>query len=246
MGKLQPQPWSRPQDPPETQTQTQTRTKAPLLIPSPVPSPASVNRSHSGAKTLAHRFESRREAQLVPDDDVKRNTFPLHNKSLRPGLPPVRHTDSFPPGVSSAPNKAFTAPSSFRPPPPPQVFSSNQDLDSVWYVGSVTRREAEASLRRLGKDGSFLVRDSTRQSSLQPFTLMVLFQHKVYNIQIQVQDHKYLLGTGLKVQESFPSVRGIVDYFSQFPLLLIDAKNRDSDRHQCLLSDPAGPYMDRL
>lgn len=117
----------------------------------------------------------------------------------------------------------------------------------MWYVGRVTRSDAEATLRRLGKDGAFLVRDSTRQSSVQPYTLMVLFQHKVYNIQIQIQDHKYLLGTGLKVQESFPSVRGIVDYFSQSPLLLIDAKNRGSDRqNQCLLSDPAGSYMERL
>lgn len=134
---------------------------------------------------------------------------------------------------------------SFR--PPPQGVSSNQDLDSLWYVGKVTRTEAEATLRQLGKDGSYLVRDSTRQSQVQPYTLMVLFQQKVYNIQIQIQDHKYLLGTGLKVQESFPTVRGIVEHFSKSPLLLIDAKNRGSDRqNQCQLLNPAGPYMDRV
>lgn len=236
-----PPSWSRSQpDPPDTRSK-------PLLPPTPT----SVSRSNSGARPPPHRFESRREPQPVPDEPVKRNTFPLHNKSAGPGLPPIRHTDSLPPGVPSLPHKPSSGPPqvaerpSFRTPAP--AVSSNQDLDPVWYVGTVTRREAEATLRRLGKDGSYLVRDSTRQSSVQPYTLMVLFQHKVYNIQIQIQEQKYLLGTGLKVQESFVTVREIVEHFSQSPLLLIDAKNRSSDRqNQCVLSEPAGPYMERV
>ncbi len=51
------------------------------------------------------------------------------------------------------------------------------------------------------EDGAYLVRDSTRQLANQPFTLMVFYQDKVYNIQIRQQNQQFLLGTGLKVQE---------------------------------------------
>lgn len=45
------------------------------------------------------------------------------------------------------------------------------------------------------------MRDSTRQQTNQPFTLMVYYQDKVYNIQIRQQNQQFVLGTGLKVQE---------------------------------------------
>ena len=51
------------------------------------------------------------------------------------------------------------------------------------------------------EDGAYLVRDSTRQQPNQPFTLMVFYQDKVYNIQIRQQNQQFQLGTGLKVQE---------------------------------------------
>lgn len=51
------------------------------------------------------------------------------------------------------------------------------------------------------QDGAYLVRDSTRQLANQPFTLMVLYQGKVFNIQIRQQHQQFLLGTGLKAQE---------------------------------------------
>lgn len=113
-------------------------------------------------------------------------------------------------------------------------------------MGKVTRGQAEGCLKQVRKDGAYLVRDSTRQLANQPFTLMVYYQDKVYNIQIRQQNQKFLLGTGLKVQESFPSVSDIIGHYSQSPLLLIDAKNRtSSQQNQCLLSDPAGYYMTR-
>ena len=51
------------------------------------------------------------------------------------------------------------------------------------------------------EDGAYLVRDSTRQMDNQPFTLMVFYQDKVYNIQIRQHNQNFQLGTGLKVQE---------------------------------------------
>ncbi|XP_071362344.1 lymphocyte cytosolic protein 2a [Trachinotus anak] len=204
--------------------------------------------SNSSARLPPSRYDARREQ---PHDEApKHNTFPLHGKNLppRPGLPgpPSRHGDSLPPKVHSAMDDhrgslVGSNRPSLRPPP---SMSNTQGLDPRWYVGKVTRGQAEGCLKRVRKDGAYLVRDSTRQLANQPFTLMVFYQDKVYNIQIRQQHQQFLLGTGLKVQESFPSVSEIIGHYSQSPLLLIDAKNRGSgQQNQCLLSDPAGYCM---
>ncbi|TWW75238.1 Lymphocyte cytosolic protein 2 [Takifugu flavidus] len=126
----------------------------------------------------------------------------------------------------------------------PTSTANTQELDPRWYVGQVSRGQAEGCLREVHKDGAYLVRDSMRQLAGQPFTLMVFYQEKVYNIQIRQQNQQFLLGTGLKFQEPFPSVRDIIYHYSQFPLLLIDAKKRNTNQqNQCLLSDPAGYLM---
>uniref|UniRef100_A0A8C4U735 Lymphocyte cytosolic protein 2 n=1 Tax=Falco tinnunculus TaxID=100819 RepID=A0A8C4U735_FALTI len=114
-------------------------------------------------------------------------------------------------------------------------------LNDEWYVAYVSRPEAEAALRKINKDGTFLVRDSSRKTATHPYVLMVLYRDKVYNIQIryQEQNHVYLLGTGLKGKEDFSSVADIIDYFQRTPLLLIDGKDRGS-RNQCMLKYAAG------
>ncbi|XP_040006311.1 lymphocyte cytosolic protein 2a isoform X2 [Xiphias gladius] len=235
------------QDPP-------TWSKPPIFPPSST----SVSRSNSSARPPPNRFDARREQQH--DEAPKHHTFPLQSKCLppRPGLPgpPSRHGESLPPSVPSGgslPNKLHSAKvelgssfggsdrQSFR---PPTTTSHKQEMDPCWYVGKVTRGQAEGCLKRVHKDGAYLVRDSTRQLANQPFTLMVFYQDKVFNIQIRQQNQQFLLGTGLKVQECFPSVSEIIGHYSQSPLLLIDAKNRCSgQQNQCLLSDPAGYYM---
>ncbi|MBN3279537.1 LCP2 protein, partial [Polyodon spathula] len=93
------------------------------------------------------------------------------------------------------------------------------------------------------QDGAFLVRDSSKQSAVQPFVLMVLYRNKVFNIQIRYQEEQnvYLLGTGFKGKDVRLCVSEIIDYHMQTPLLLIDGKNRGSgQKSQCRLSYPAG------
>lgn len=228
--------------------------------PPSIPASNSLGRSNFPVQPAPGRFDTRREQ--THDEAPKHNTFPL-NKSLPPRPPPGRHGDCLPPGVASAsslPPKlqpsladhrgSFGAADRFPPAAaaaaaaPTANTHMTQELDPRWYVGRVTRGQAEGCLKRVNKDGAYLVRDSTRQLANQPFTLMVLYQGKVYNIQIRQQNQQFLLGTGLKLQESFPSVSGIISHYSQSPLLLIDAKNRSAGQHnQCLLSDPTGGYM---
>ncbi|KAG7464763.1 hypothetical protein MATL_G00169120 [Megalops atlanticus] len=120
--------------------------------------------------------------------------------------------------------------------------SKTERLDPQWYVGQVTREQADSYLRRVKKDGTFLVRDSSKGSTTQPYTLMVLYQGKVYNIQIRYDPDQgvFSLGTGLKGSESFPGVTEIVQHHMRTPLLLIDRKEQGSGpQKQCALLYPA-------
>ncbi|XP_061596370.1 lymphocyte cytosolic protein 2a [Cololabis saira] len=237
-----------------------TWSKPPILPP---PSSTSVSRSNSSVRPPPTRLDGRREQ--THDEVLKTSTFPLQNKSLppRPGIPGVstRNADSLPPCIPSAaslPPKMNFGMGDSRDsrgsivatdrslPCPPATTSLAQDLDPLWYVGKVTRGQAEGGLKRLRKDGAYLVRDSTRQLPNQPYTLMVFYQDKVFNIQIRQQNHNFQLGTGLKVQETFPCVSNIISHYSHSPLLLIDAKNRSSSQqNQCVLSEPAAYSMSR-
>ncbi|XP_009866913.1 PREDICTED: lymphocyte cytosolic protein 2 [Apaloderma vittatum] len=191
------------------------------------------------------------------------NTFP--SKSIKPPPKPgsnsmpgaessrnLSSSGSLPPRFSEGNNSRSPSrgTADIRPPLPvpsrPTARQKNleEDEDSLnneWYIAYVSRPEAEAALRKINKDGTFLVRDSSRKTATHPYVLMVLYRDKVYNIQIRYQeeDRIYLLGTGLKGKEDFSSVADIIDYFQRTPLLLIDGKDRGS-RNQCILKYAAG------
>ncbi|NWZ90657.1 LCP2 protein, partial [Nesospiza acunhae] len=173
------------------------------------------------------------------------NSIPTiaRNLSATGSLPPRCH-----PGFNS--RSPSRGPADMRPPLPipsrQTVHQANTEQDEgslkdEWYVAFVSRPEAEAALRRINKDGTFLVRDSSRKTVTHPYVLMVLYRDKVYNIQIRYQEeeHLYLLGTSLKRKEEFSSVADIIDHFQRTPLLLIDGKDRGS-RNQCMLKYAAG------
>ncbi|KAM4620451.1 lymphocyte cytosolic protein 2a [Polymixia lowei] len=247
---------------------TQPRGFAKPPVP-PLSSSTNINRSNSSVRPPPNRFVPDVRNETQDEGTAQRHhTFPLPSKSPlpRPGPPgpPLRYADSLPPSIpagGSLPHKLQSAlsihrsgskagsdrqtvsprlsPACLLPPQTPSPHT--QDLDPRWYVGKVTRSQAEGCLRQVQKDGAYLVRDSTRQLASQPYTLMVLYQNKVYNIQVRHQNHQYLLGTGLKAHETFPTVRDIISHYVHSPLLLIDAKNRGSgQQNQCVLSDAAG------
>ncbi|XP_061754742.1 lymphocyte cytosolic protein 2a isoform X2 [Nerophis ophidion] len=243
---------------PNTEERTATQSPRPHVdVPDPPsrskPAPPPHPASSSAFVRPPDRFDGMRETH---NETRKHNTFPLLHKNPNPRpAPPSRHGDSLPPGATSfgslplsvhtgySDNRSnFDGSDRFRSPPPKPA--SNQGLDPRWYVGKVTRSEAEGYFKQVNKDGVYLVRDSSHKQSSQPYTLMVLHQSKVFNIQIRHQDQQFQLGTGLKVQESFSTVSDIIKHYSQCPLILIDAKNRCSgQQNQCLLSDPAKNYV---
>ncbi|XP_041089343.1 SH2 domain-containing protein 6-like [Polyodon spathula] len=109
-----------------------------------------------------------------------------------------------------------------------------------WFAGSCDRKMAESLLYRINKDGSFLVRLSSAQSLKQPYTLVVLYKHKVYNIPVRYLEssQQYALGKeGKKSEELFSSLCDIIDHHRKNPLLLIDSKS--NAKYSSLLTHPA-------
>ncbi|XP_063059847.1 lymphocyte cytosolic protein 2a isoform X2 [Engraulis encrasicolus] len=210
----------------------------------PVPLAAGVNRGQSFTAGMARGSPTRLPVGHGDLPVCRGNTFPMQRNASphpRPSLPGPPTESWRHPGSRSLPHENDGL--SSRKEVLQRTQNADQDLDPSWYIGQVTRGQAEAKLWNINRDGAYLVRDSSKRSTHQPYTLMVLYQDKVYNIQIRydVAQQVYLLGTGLKAQEKFQTVRNIIECYSQMPLLLIDAKNRGSgQQNQCPLIHPAG------
>ncbi|XP_071986117.1 B-cell linker protein isoform X3 [Engystomops pustulosus] len=104
-------------------------------------------------------------------------------------------------------------------------------LNKEWYVSSCDRRKAEDALTTNAKDGSFLVRKSSGQDSKQPFTLVVYYNRRVYNIPVRYIEatRQYALGREKSGEEKFSSVSEMINSHRQTPLVLIDSQNNTKD-----------------
>ncbi|KAF7697183.1 lymphocyte cytosolic protein 2a [Silurus meridionalis] len=225
----------------------------PRMPKPPLPTAGGVRRSASSV-TPGHAYNRQSpdpRAEFLDDGARSSFTFPHAKHARNPSPRPQPHGPGGPPdGI----NQTASLPSRLQDPmrggsariPPqqpmrPSDMDATEDMDTAWYVGRVTRGQAEGNLRRVNRDGAFLVRDSSKGSTTQPYTLMVLYQDKVFNIQIRKAQDGYLLGTGLKSNEVFRSVGEIIRQHTQMALLLIDAKNRGTgQQNQCTLLHPAG------
>ncbi|XP_037661099.1 B-cell linker protein [Choloepus didactylus] len=111
---------------------------------------------------------------------------------------------------------------------------SDQEADvhcKPWYAGACDRKSAEEALYRSNKDGSFLIRKSSGHDSKQPYTLVVFFNKRVYNIPVRFIDatKQYALGRKKNGEEYFGSVAEIIKNHQHSPLVLIDSQNNTKD-----------------
>ncbi|XP_073677082.1 uncharacterized protein [Garra rufa] len=115
--------------------------------------------------------------------------------------------------------------------------------DQNWYVGAVSRVDAEHALHLVNREGAFLVRDCSKNTTHEPLVLAVFYDKRVFNIQIRFSDdiNKYTLGTGLRTNDRFDSVTDIIKFHSIFPIVLVDGRKSSSaanQRRQCVLMYP--------
>ncbi|NXK24056.1 BLNK protein, partial [Arenaria interpres] len=101
----------------------------------------------------------------------------------------------------------------------------------AWYAATCDRKMAEDALHRSNKDGSFLIRKSSGQDSRQPYTLVVFYNRRVYNIPIRFIEstRQYALGREKNGEERFDSVAEIVENHQRTSLVLIDSQNNTKD-----------------
>ncbi|XP_019737487.1 B-cell linker protein isoform X1 [Hippocampus comes] len=116
--------------------------------------------------------------------------------------------------------------------------ATDQDKDSEvyekpWFAGECDRKTAEELLFHANQDGAFMVRKSSRQDTNQPYTLVVYYKGRVYNIPIRLihmhTRQQYALGREKKGEEYFHSVSHIIENHQKNPLVLIDSKSNSKD-----------------
>ncbi|XP_027503617.1 B-cell linker protein isoform X5 [Corapipo altera] len=145
---------------------------------------------------------------------------------------PLLQKFSILPQVPEAANRSLgTSPQSST-----SSIASSADQDAgvhskAWYAATCDRKMAEDALYRSNKDGSFLIRKSSGQDSQQPYTLVVFYNRRVYNIPIRFIEstRQYALGREKSGEERFDSVAEIVENHQRTSLVLIDSQNNTKD-----------------
>ncbi|KAG7999921.1 B-cell linker protein, partial [Nibea albiflora] len=114
--------------------------------------------------------------------------------------------------------------------------SLDQDKDAdvyrkSWYASTCDRKTADDVLFRANKDGAFMVRKSSGQDAQQPYTLVVFYNGRVYNIPIRFipTTQQYALGREKRGEEYFSSVSHIIENHQRNPLVLIDSQSNTKD-----------------
>lgn len=143
--------------------------------------------------------------------DLKRPKFPV------PNFISHRHSDRDQQGVS-------------------ENGSEDRDKESElhsspWFADSCDRKMADDALFQSNQDGAFLVRKSSGHSAQQPYTLVVFYNGRVYNISIRYlpSSQQFALGREKKGEEYFSSVSHIIEHHQRTPLVLIDSQSNSKD-----------------
>uniref|UniRef100_A0A3Q2R0F7 B cell linker n=1 Tax=Fundulus heteroclitus TaxID=8078 RepID=A0A3Q2R0F7_FUNHE len=118
----------------------------------------------------------------------------------------------------------------------PENASSDQDRDAdvhnkPWFASACDRKAADDALMQCNKDGAFMVRKSSSQDVQQPYTLVVFYNSRVYNIPIRFMPstRQYALGREKKGEEYFSSVSHIIENHQRNLLVLIDSQSNTKD-----------------
>ncbi|KAI5617397.1 B-cell linker protein [Silurus asotus] len=100
-----------------------------------------------------------------------------------------------------------------------------------WYASNCDRKTAEDTLARSAKDGSYMVRKSSGVDALQPYTLVVFYNGRVYNIPVRyiLATKQYALGKQKNREERFKTVSEIIENHQRNTLVLVDMQSNTKD-----------------
>ncbi|XP_061171503.1 uncharacterized protein LOC133181009 isoform X3 [Saccostrea echinata] len=151
----------------------------------------------------------------VPTSKTPHKATPINEgRSLPP--PPKDHRGTN--GVPNSTNKRQGRGSVIDRKPPPIPGEEDDISQQDWYQ-NVNRAEADEVLKNFGKNGTFLIRPSTKAG--QPYTLQIYNDGKVYNLPIrQRSDSTFALGREKRAEETFKTVLDLVDFFRKHTLIL--------------------------
>ncbi|XP_054342855.1 cytokine-dependent hematopoietic cell linker isoform X3 [Pongo pygmaeus] len=181
------------------------------------------------------------EVQRMPSSSFTTSNHSVQNRDHRGGMQPCSPQRCQPPASCSPreniPPYKYT---SWRPPFPKK--SDRKDVQhNEWYIGEYSRQAVEEAFMKESKDGTFLVRDCSTKSKEEPYVLVVFYENKVYNVKIRFleRNQQFALGTGLRGDEKFDSVEDIIEHYKNFPIILIDGKDKTGvHRKHCHLTQP--------
>ncbi|XP_075072275.1 B-cell linker protein isoform X2 [Mixophyes fleayi] len=178
----------------------------------------------------------------LPSTDINSSTDPPQRQRIpSAGADPP----TVPPSAHKLPGSAFRS-NVISVQKPPEVLNRyvvgksrhgsivEQDagvLNKDWYASSFDRKAAEEALISSSMDGSFLVRKSTGQDCNQPFTLVVLYNRRVYNIPVRYIEstRQYALGREKSGEEKFNSIAEMIENHQRNPLVLIDSQSNNKN-----------------
>uniref|UniRef100_A0A671V195 B cell linker n=1 Tax=Sparus aurata TaxID=8175 RepID=A0A671V195_SPAAU len=159
------------------------------------------------------------EYEVCDPDDSECHTLPLSQTEPKPQQKAFTLDMKRPKGSVSAENE-----------------STDQDKDAdvykkSWYANTCDRKTADDVLFRLNIDGAFMVRKSSGQDAQQPYTLVVFYKGRVYNIPVRYipTTQQYALGREKKGEEHFSTVSHIIENHQRHSLVLIDSQNNTKD-----------------
>ncbi|ROK15898.1 B-cell linker protein, partial [Anabarilius grahami] len=161
-----------------------------------------------------------------PRDLKKPNPASIPKPSIPQRESEVSSTKTAPLAISRSPPDTMVNPSptgfhrAKMPLPRPLPSQSRGTLPSE----SRSARDAE-------EDGSFLLRKSSGVDAQQPYTLVVFYNSRVYNIPVRyiASNKQYALGKEKQGEERFSSVSDIIENHQKNPLVLVDSQSNTKD-----------------
>ncbi|XP_067995722.1 B-cell linker protein isoform X3 [Melanerpes formicivorus] len=203
----------------------------------PSPLPRGLKKTSNAVNSLKPCLPSR---DILTPNEEKPTPAERRGSSQELPLPPIPsgaqkpllQKPSIVPKVPEAANRSLGTSSHSRISSMSSIADQDATLHSkAWYAATCDRKTAEDALYRSNTDGSFLVRKSSGQDSRQPYTLVVFYNRRVYNIPIRFIEstRQYALGREKSGEERFDSIAAIVENHQHTSLVLIDSQNNTKD-----------------